>query len=477
MKHVWLGGLAGLALGCSPDPEVEQGEIAGTAVVRWAGAGEGRARVLYTRGDGAEEETTPWRELGDDGAIDVLGLRVGNTYRARVEVETSGGRVRESAEVAFDVAPPPQTVPPLELLTWEPEASCFDGGYVLMSYIGAADATGVTIIDREGRYVWAVENDIEDTNIGRPRPGRDGRSILWNTADTDRVDDLGYIVRRSLDGRERTQTRALQAHHDFLEMPDGELLWNGYELDETVIIDDQPIAADTVKRGPEGAATIDDTEVLWTQFDTTDWPVDLTCAAPEFLGNGFCEAGHGNSLVHLPEDDSLLLLLRRVDALVKMSAEGETEWILGGEGNEFTVVKGAAFNATGTDVDLFQDPHISDAYYDGDELKVLVFDNQEPGVDSRLGVYTVDESAKTVALDWGFQIDQHVEVLGDIRRMGVEGCDHYLVAFSQLGRLAEITPEGEVVWQVRVPSGGRSAALTRVTFLQDLYDFSGAGYP
>ena len=65
-------------------------------------------------------------------------------------------------------------------------------------------------------------------------------------------------------------------------------------------------------------------------------------------------------------------------------------------------------------------------------------------------------------------------LLGDVRRIPVEGCDNLLISFSNQGRIVELTREGEVVWDV---TSGVNHVIARVTYLPDIYDFSGAAYP
>jgi hypothetical protein len=75
---------------------------------------------------------------------------------------------------------------------------------------------------------------------------------------------------------------------------------------------------------------------------------------------------------------------------------------------------------------------------------------------------------------WQYQANQHEEVLGDVLRFGIEGCDNRLVSFSQRGRLVEMTPEGEIVWEIATRA---SSALARVQYLPDLDDPATATYP
>ena len=282
-------------------------------------------------------------------------------------------------------------------------------------------------------------------------------------------------MRLSADGSARTETRALWAHHDFVELPDGTLCWNGYEFADLVIDEKTvPTAVDTIVCAPEGSTSTDDATVVWTQLDPKQWPYPFRVVNETFLP-GYNEYAHGNSLAYLPEDDSFLVMFRWIDTIAKISRDGELQWVFGGPDNAFTVTKGAASAATGTEADIFLQAHFSDAWYDDDGLlHILVFDNQPRPGPSRIGEYVLDEEADTYRLDWSYASDTYENLLGDVRRMPVEGCDHLMVSFSTQGRLVEMTRAGDIVWDVGLRSG---AATTRLTLLPDLYDMSGTAYP
>lgn len=483
MSRLWVAPLlVGLAA-CSNAPEVELGAIPGTASVQYDSGKEGTARVVYTLEGSEEEQVSPWGPAGREHTLRLLGLRTSQTYDVAVEVDVDGTLSRSPA-VTVEVPPPPSGVRDAvferEVLLSNPELMCDPGGYVLFSFI-SADETGVGILDRDGKYVWAHVNDVEHASIGRPRPGRDGRSIIWNYADEEREIDRGGMVRLSIDGTERTDTRALWAHHDFVELPDEETFaFNGYCFDESVLFQnpstklDEPLAGETVKMVAEGSTTPDDSDVVWDMCDPKDWSYGYTATNFNFLP-GFMEYGHGNSIAYLPEQDAYLVMFRWIDTIVKINGDGSLAWVWGGDNNQLTAVKGAAPQSSGTDSDLFLQGHFSDAWVDDDgNIQILIFDNRPRGSNSRLKQFTIDETAMTYALDWGYQSDAYENLLGDVRRMPIEGCDNLLVSFSNQGRIVELTRDGEIAWEVGALQG---SVTTRVHYLPTLYDMSGFAYP
>lgn len=462
------------------------GAITGTGTVTFETDLGGEAHVMHSVDDGdtwiasASVDTSA-------GEIPVIGLRVASTLKLKVMV-TDGGETVESEPIEVETDPPPTGIAPFSLSHWVPEDSCLDGGYVLFSTLGQR-GSNLGIVDRDGKYVWAYDNDAAGTLIGRVRPGRDGASLLWNVADENRIDDVAYVSRMNLDGSGRIDTRTLNGHHDFVELPDEQTIaWLGYEfrdldLSDLGESDPDPVAADVVYEGPEGLSVAEDAVEVFNLFEPADWPYGITVSGPEMekcptvpdANAGFlpeyCEYSHANSIGYLPEDDAYLVMFRWLDALVKIDrSTGQLLWVFGGDHDMFT----------GNDADRFVHGHFSDAWKDDQGLvHVLIIDNHDadpgdPQEDSRYTEFVLDESAMTFERTWVYQSDKFESLLGDIRRMPIDGCDHLLISFSAQGRVVEITRDGNIVWDIGLPLGN---VTSRVTFLENLYDFTGVAYP
>ncbi|MBX2796388.1 MAG: aryl-sulfate sulfotransferase [Myxococcales bacterium] len=457
--------LAGCPGGAAQDLVVENGEIPGTAKITFTSSKAGTPTVKAQLGEDGDILSTPAGAEGTEHALTMLGLKTGRTYTVWVELDVDG-KVRTSDEVELVVNPPPVGVPSFTLGEGDSSLSCAEGGYFLFSYLDS-NASGVGIIDRDGAYVWAW-NDVPDgLSIGRARAGRDGRSIHWNYADEGRVDDLGANVRMSIDGSESCTTRTEWSHHDFVEPEVGELAWNAYEFEEDLDVGGKPLdtAVDAIYDGPLCADDATDTQYLWTMLDPEQWPHGFWNSGNvnQFLP-GWHEFSHGNSLAYVEADDSYLAMFRWIDTVVKVDRQsGDRLWTLGGRGNEFTPAAGTVED------DLFLQSHFSDAWDD----QILVFDNRPRPDNSRLAQFTIDEENMTYSRDWFLQLDSRENLLGDVRRMPVEGCDNLAVALSTQGRILEMTRDGDVAWSAGLALG---AAVTRITYLPDLYDFTGVEY-
>jgi hypothetical protein len=226
---LWIPSVLAL-MGCSKkvdDVQFVPGEIPGTGTVTFSTHKEGDAWVQF--GEPESELTGRTASFpASNGSIPVRGLPSGKEVELEVVVD-DGGKELHSKSIVQTIAPPDSQVPPLAINVWEPELACDPGGHVLFGFLGA-DTSGIAIIDRDGNYVWSYGSPDPQQQIARVRPGRDGQSLLWNYADVDKVEDIAHIVRTSFDGSERTETRTLSGHHDFVELPDGKLGFLSYEF-------------------------------------------------------------------------------------------------------------------------------------------------------------------------------------------------------------------------------------------------------
>jgi hypothetical protein len=477
--------LAAALVGCKGDKFDEvtftEGEIVGTGTVKFSTKLEGKVHAETSADDGETWIKSPSVDAAA-GSIALLGLQVATTHQLKLVSDEDPDRASDPIDA--ETSPPPDGTSPFALNSWDPGQACLDGGSVMFSTIGQNNKSGLGIINREGKFVWAFANDAADTLIGRARPGRDGTSIWWNVADEARVDDLAVVSHMNLDGSAREDVPTEFGHHDFVELPDGEVAWLSYRFEDLALSelgesDPDPVAADVIM---EASGDGSGARVVFDLMDPAQWPHGITVSGPEMqkcptvpgAGNGFipgkCEYSHGNSLAYLPEDDAYLVMFRWLDALVKIDrASGDLLWVFGGEHDEFS----------GNDDDRFVHGHFSDAWQAADGLHVLIVDNHDADSgdeqeDSRYTEFVLDEGAKTFERTWVYQSDKFESLLGDIRRIPVDGCENRLLALSAQGRMIEVTPSGEIVWDVGLPLGN---VVARVQFLPDLYDLTGTAYP
>jgi len=256
-------------------------------------------------------------------------------------------------------------------------------------------------------------------------------------------------------GGVRTATRLGTGHHGYALMPDGEVAWLGlsfWDQDVTGLGLSESswrVYADTVWRGPEGHG--DEGRMLFGYERDYPHPFYLPCAHPLYSEDRLGEVGvhewtHSNSIVFIPEWNALLTGSRLHDSLVAVDADtGALLWEAGG-------VHGWPVD------DPWSHGHFSDAWAGG----VLYFDNALESATpvSRVIELAIDPEAETVRTVWSFEQPGSglTEFLGDAKRLPG---GNVLIAYTQLGQLVEVTPEGQIVWQGEAPGWmmGRIAPL------------------
>ncbi len=409
--------------------------------------------------------STPAGPIGTAHDVAVLGLKAGREYGWRAVVDSDGERA-ESPDGVFTVPSVPPEFPAFTLEVTDDRSETAEGYVMLAAAVLTSDRfTAHAILDGDGDYVWWSRTEQFGLGIS-PRFSRDGTSLRWLESDMRWESDIGVLRRLSLDGDESTETRALLGHHASWENADGTLTWLGFEYRT---FDGVDWASDVLRTAPEGTPDGVDPTQEFSWFDA--YPVDPFESVPgqDFvsLGDGV-EWTHSNSLMAL-DDDHFYVMSKILDCLLKIDrSTGQIVWQLGGRYGDFTHPGGTSVWRSAVDNDLFSHSHMSHVWDGG----LAVFDNADhTGKRTRAVVYDVDEDARTVEEVWSYvEPDElHTGSMGDVRLL--DG-GNYLIGWSSLGYISEVTPDGDVVWRVRMDLEGH---IGRITPLTDLYAPPDAG--
>ena len=230
--------------------------------------------------------------------------------------------------------------------------------------------------------------------------------------------------------------------HDLQLLPDGHALLMAY--------DSQSVDMSAVVVGGNPSATVTGLVVQeldlsrdvvfewrsWDHFQITDaLGVDLTAPVIDYA--------HGNA-IEKDADGNLLLSCRHMDEITKIDREdGHILWRWGGKNNEF---------AFPNDPDHFSHQHSIRRLPDG---HVILFDNgnlHTPSY-SRAAEYTLDESAKIAMLVWQYRTDPDTYglAMGSVERLA--NGNTVIGWGATTPALIEVTPDGHVAQELRLPSG------------------------
>ncbi len=428
------------------------------ATVTWTTDDPGTSWVTWGVATSDRRSTPHTSTSATDHSVVVIGLVPGEDNQLVAHTELSDGSVLDSPVEVVEMGPPPADVPSITISSADENLWAGDG-YILTSLI-QQDASYVVLFDRDGKPVWWVEA-AEGLTITTPKAGKDGSSIMFAQYDRAQEVDVGGVVRQPIaGGAYASVTRTKNGHHDFEELPGDRIAWLSFEPYE--VTDDRGTSLldlDRVLETAEGNEDVDNYDVI---FDYYEHGVpDKTCE--HFVADGYTEGAydwtHGNSLMYDEGQDALFLMNKNVDNIIKIDRPTKSVvWELGGRRSDFTM--------DGNALDWWSHAHMS--WIQGDEF--MVFDNRyhEGGTvgTSRASAYRFDEKTHTVQQTWTY-VDpdgNFVQLLGDVRRLDN---GNYLVCWTSMGKITEVTPDGQVVWELE---NGLGTALGRVRYLTDLYD-------
>ena len=326
-----------------------------------------------------------WRRIAADPRTDgswmamVVGMRPMTTYKLRVGgTQGSEEIISESVEITSGAAPP--SLP--ELITLQDDVTD-DAGLLGLGLISTTN-WGV-FLDADGYIDWWFPNPYEDRLTTRVLPSRDRRSVFVSAArsvDAEARDDFA-IHQVAWDGTLLQTIDAAFLHHDFLELPSGELAWLS---DETRDVDGEPVHGDTIMiHGLDGT-----TRTLWSAWDVYDY-ADF---APhqDFV--------HANALQYDEEANVLWIGLRNANQLLQLDpATGAVLKRVFGLRSDYPLSSGSKPDGQ----------HNFSVWTDG----LLIHDNQDStDLPSRLVEYRLSEDPANVELVWEYVADEAYDVIG-----------------------------------------------------------------
>jgi hypothetical protein len=314
--------------------------------------------------------------------------------------------------------------------------------------------------------VWWVNTNGD--LIVTPELAPDGRSVLWSSYAFDKTVDAGTLVRQSIDGTTRTETRLALGHHDFVVHDDGSVAFLSAEFEQVEFNGETyPLMTDRISLTEEGSAS-EAPAVLFSMLE--DFPLGpeptcshITSVEPRLGLEAVADWTHGNSLAWVPEADAYYLNQKFTDWLLKIDrSTGALQWILNGRGSTFNQPSG---DPVWNDIDqttLWSHAHLSEVWDGG----AMVFDNgdhHDPPLSRALEV-AWDEEAGTAEVVWAFPHPEGLQTsaLGDVRRLD----QNVLVTWSGLGGVTEVTRDGRIVWGATFPAPG---IVGRLVPVRDLY--------
>lgn len=410
----------------SVHPEVET-----ILVVEWTQLRDADATWLSWTLDG-DTYTSPERATpAGPGREVVLGVPAQTTLPLTLHVRIDGAEATVDLGTPSTGALPDELVAPA-LVLWD-EARALDAPWLLASVdVGAYDFYGpcyVVLFDREARVVWYRK--VADRRLTLfPRVARAGTHIAWE-ATTYYVADPAVpssITRATLSLSQETETDVEGMGFTWDEMDDGSILYDyaedGYQYHLT-------------RMDPDGTL-----ERIWSCWP---WMQEYSDAYWSCAPNTV----HWN-----PDTGTVVWSMFVTGTVVEIDlATGERVWQFG------QLPGGWSADPTGIQLDY---QHFPNWTPDG----TLILSTHDPGRPHTQVVreFEVDEAARTFRQVWTYTPEErlYADYAGEALRLPN---GNTLVDFGTDGALQEVTPEGDVVWEI----DWQDKLVGHSTFVEDLY--------
>jgi len=362
---------------------VSPGQVGG---VRWLRATASQpTRMVVWHDDGEQVRSTEVAPLAVEHEVAFVGFAPG-PHQVWVELVNDAGERVSSEVVGFDEP----GIPGLRVEVLAHDASRVGDGWLLapLTLVGDEAPTYVVLLDEALRVAWWADRQglLAEVQLdGHELVGTGGGAL-------NRLDLLGHVT--------DTVVPALgEAHHDLVTLPDGSF-WTLVE--RGVEVDAYPVAYDRLEDfaparlrdsfvahvGPDGEtlAAVALADLLDTQkigFNSLDF----------YPSEQWFDWNHANGLGIDPRDGGPVVSLRHLDAVVKLSADLQLEWILGApEGWRAPWSDALLSAAPGLTWPLH--PHAPEVLADG---TLLLFDNRNDGHTPYTEPVTVRPTSRAVA--------------------------------------------------------------------------------
>jgi arylsulfate sulfotransferase len=471
------------------------------------------ARLSATVRAGDDSWEHAYDELRTSWDVPLLGLLPDTQHHVTFRATDAEGADIALAPVDVRTSALPDAFPQLEVAVDEPQSR--EPGFVVFAVPprSLGEPSHVVALDRMGRVVWYFET-LERLSDAVPTPHD---TLLLNVGKTQMVeiDMLGHELRRFHARREATPHADSVAvatdtfHHEVLQRADHGFLAlstsihdvSGYptsELDATPRTMVAHVVSDRiVELSPDGTLeheldlfdVLDPTRVTYDSFGAF-WDTTYSELAP-----GTIDWAHANAVIRAGDD--YIVSLRHQDAVVRMSRDGEVQWILGPPARWSGELLAKVLTPVGADFIYPYKMHSPALTAEG---TLMLFDNgvgraSPPDAElpfeqrfSRAVEYEIDVAAGTVREVWQYGRERGTElyasIVGDADPLPTTG--NALLTFGGVLPTKEGVPAAyvlevsrqtpaRVLFEVRVlddnPDGPASRIVYRAEHVPSLYAF------
>ncbi len=401
--------------------------------VAWEQTGAGEVWIEFSADGQTWLQSPPTQRA--PGSHEELLLGIPYDSEATYRVVTAEGA---SEDGIITTGVQPEGVPTLEVLAMEAGALDPDTHYVLGSIdeigaMGTAVATWSFVFDRNGEVVWAWETPAQRATI-HARVAKTGTEFLLDYGSYWAIYDGGaesQVARLKIDGSEEALYDTPGLHHPFTDTPDGTLYYAAHNQGWNTL------------RRLNADGTTDDIWGCEDFYDKIDHSAQY-CAANTVTWDD----ATGHVLFSLYSSDSVIEIDPQFGTSLRWFGHIPGAWSFDPEESAFWWQHGIHYTEDGT--------------------LLVSSKDQEYATETVVREYDLDEDNETLVEIWSFGEGEGVygPEMGEAHRLGNGNTLHN---YGSGARVREVTPAGEVVWDLTFSSG---TYLGRTTPIEDLYAFA-----
>jgi hypothetical protein len=203
---------------------------------------------------------------------------------------------------------------------WTADSPVLADGLMLISWFGD-EPSGVALVDRAGRTVWAAGPQNSDANLVSAAWTQDG---LWTLQETRSTRD-SKVVLYALDGSVAQVIETNDAHHDLTPLPDGGVAWLEPDSRDTDsygrVYGDRIMVAE---RDQEPVEVFDTWDLYGEATESETW-------GSNWYKDGF-DWTHANGLSYSESRDSFLLSLAGTSTVMELDGQTfDVAWEIPGQ--------------------------------------------------------------------------------------------------------------------------------------------------
>jgi hypothetical protein len=341
----------------------------------------------------------------------------------------------------------PSGLPTLDVTVWDAAASSPER--FVLGALQHPEGSLVFLADREGRLVWWEEIEPGRAIVDVEPLG--GPNIAWNAFDGNFAADLSELRFASVLGGEVTTIRTPLAHHTFTVVPDG-FAWLALDVRDWTDPDTgelRRVAGDAIVVGAPG----EEPRTVWSSWDAFVVEAYPGWDQPPFY-EGMVDWTHGNALRWEADRGAYLYSTSDLSTIGLVDpGTGEMVESYGHHG-------AYAIEAPGQFIDQHDPSFTADGH-------LLVSTRTMPEDVTHAAEFEIDHTTRSIRQVWESGVDHGYTAmwLGQASRLAN---GNTLVGYGSEGVLQEITPDHQVVWELRLSLGATIGMVELVDDPQEM---------